>query len=268
MLRPAEMAGVCVAVIVFAPLVWLKLSSKARERLFAYLWLSGSAERMDRSTRTKKELLLADASLHGRVLDLGSGEGVNLRYLCGKSAPEVNEVVCIEPNSSLLEHLRSAAARAERDASNYGLDVRVTVFHGTLDDYEMQHGPACAHSFDCVTLFFVLCSVPGLEDTLSSLSRLLRRSECSRVVFMEHVGASKAHIRFAQRAVQPVWDLIGAGCQLCRDTGSVLARTGAETGAWDMKDIPRPGHDLVFGGGLVPCVYGYACGPETHDSLR
>ena len=45
-------------------------------------------------------------------------------------------------------------------------------------------------------------------------------------MFVEHVAARGGCHRFAQRAIQPVWRVLGDGCHPARDTAAAIRRAG------------------------------------------
>lgn len=261
-----EWVAVGIGGAVLAALGMLRFVPSVRHLVFARLWSDGGASaRMDEATREAKRELLSHPPLFGRVLDLGTGDGHNIKYLCGVAAPDVRELVCVEPNRYLQERLRTAAAAAQEEAADAGIELRVSVFEGTLEEYEAHAGKDGVGSFDTITCLLVLCSVPDVREALASCARLLRRAERSRLLYLEHVCALSLPARTLQRAVQPAWDFVGDGCQLCRDTLGEMARVGASTGAWEVTTCKR---ELRFVGGLVPVVHGSCTCPGPSPAGR
>ena len=81
----------------------LCVSQRARQWLFAQVWASGGgASCVDAQLRDAKRTLLN--GIAGRVLDVGSGEGVNLQYLA------VLTRTCLGPHSACCTYLRHKAA--------------------------------------------------------------------------------------------------------------------------------------------------------------
>jgi SAM-dependent methyltransferase len=113
-----------------------------------------------------KRKLLAD--LHGDVLEIGPGSGVNLSYY----APDVHWIG-VEPNPYSHRYLHATAAALGR-----ALDLR-TGYTEAL--------PAPDQSMDAVVSTLVLCSVHDLDASLAEIRRVLKPG--GKYVFLEHVAA-------------------------------------------------------------------------------
>jgi hypothetical protein len=105
----------------------LALSKRAREACFALWWgpLRGAQLIAQLTSRAKLKTLSAAAPLSGRVLEVGSGDGLQLEYLCGPAAPLVREVVCVEPNASFYPRLTAAIKAAEERAGLAQIKLKV-----------------------------------------------------------------------------------------------------------------------------------------------
>lgn len=233
----------------------LAASKRAREACF-FLWWStfGLSNKLDVITRSQSLELLATAGpLSGRVLEVGSGDGVRLPYLCGLKQPAVTEVVCVEPNTLMHAALRQKMEEVHADALQAGIsDLRLTLFEGTLEEYAAQHSGSV---FDVIATLLVLCSVPeGPREALSSCAKLLRPS--GRLLYLEHVRGRSRGLRLAQRTIQPVYSLFGDGCDLCRDTGGAIDLVSGEHG-W--RKVHHVESSVV--GGLLPLVCGVCEAP-------
>lgn len=235
----------------------LRLSPTARAWLFAFLWKHGCTALADAALRDTKRALVREANLSGRVLDVGSGSGTQVSYLCGAGAPNVRELVCVEPNVFFHKQLREAIRAAEESASAAGVKVRITMYGGTLAQY-CASSETPSGSFDAVSCLLVLCSVPDVDAALAECAQLLK-PRTGKLVFLEHVAAAGGCGRAVQRGLQPLWDLVGDGCQLCRDTAGAIDRVGARTGRWrrnlalQARLSPRRGAMPTICGVCEPC---------------
>ena len=189
-----------------AALAALSASQRARQWFFAQVWASGGgASRVDAKLRDAKRALLR--GIAGRVLDVGSGEGVNLQYL---AVPAVTEIVCIEPNPYLQKRLRAAArAVVEARRARRGPPLSVRVYAGTLCEYADEESLV---EFDAIVCVLVLCSVTRLGAELAAAVRLLKAG--GALYYVDQGGADSGPARRALlRAVQPLWSLLGGGFQ-------------------------------------------------------
>lgn len=140
------------------------------------------------------------------VLELGAGAGANLRYL-----PAGTRVTAVEPNRHMHEQLR-------RKAERYGLHIDVRELAGEALDIPSE-------SIDFAYASLVLCTVAEPSQVVAEVLRVLRPG--GRFVCVEHV-ASRDHlgIRRAQNLLRRSWRYVFEGCDLCRDTGSLLRKAG------------------------------------------
>jgi len=171
----------------------------------AQAWvISRGNRRYDAMVADDKRALLAP--LQGTVLEIGPGGGNNLPFL-----QRGVRWIGVEPNPFFHDRLR---ARGER------LGIAVDVRAATAEAL-----PAADRSVDAVVSSLVLCSVRDPAATLREVRRVLRPG--GRFVFLEHVAAPRGTaLRFAQRAVRPVWRALSDGCHPDRDTGGLIEAAG------------------------------------------
>lgn len=159
-----------------------------------YAWVSPRME--DEGMGALRDELLAGVS--GRVVEVGAGNGLNLRHY----PPTVTEVVAVEPQP----YLRTRAAQAARDAA-----VPVRVVDGTADDL-----PLAPASVDVGVVCLVLCSVGDVRAAVAELYRVIRPG--GELRFLEHVIADSPGLRRVQRVADAtVWPLMAGGCHTARD---------------------------------------------------
>ncbi|HLI60290.1 MAG TPA: class I SAM-dependent methyltransferase [Solirubrobacteraceae bacterium] len=153
----------------------------------------------------RRELL---ADLHGRVLELGAGEGRNFALY----PATVQEVIAVEPEPYLRQHAVRAAQAAE---------VPVTVLDGSADEL-----PVAVGSCDAAVASLVLCTVPDQARALAALREVLVPS--GELRFYEHVLADHAVTARLQRLLDHTgaWPRLGAGCHLARDTQAAIEQAG------------------------------------------
>jgi ubiquinone/menaquinone biosynthesis C-methylase UbiE len=170
--------------------------------VFARVWdtlvrMGGEPER-----RHRDELV---RGLHGLVLEVGAGTGLNLSRYAARV-----RVVALEPEPTMA---RKAAARAREARSP------AVVLRGVAEALPFPDG-----TFEAVVACYVLCSVEYPTRAISELRRVLRPGGQIRVY--EHVRS--VHPRWArvQDAVTPVWRRFGCNCHPNRDTAALLRAGG------------------------------------------
>lgn len=204
-----------------------------RKRLFAWFFhtfLGGHANLDDPFTRDIRAPLLAQAQ--GRVLEIGAGDGGNLPFY----PPDI-DLTLLDINPYMLRYLKTAAV--EMDVQPH----RLVVSQG-------EELPFLDNSFDTILTVHVLCSVRDQAKVLGEIRRVLRPG--GRFLFIEHVAAephSPVHRR--QQMINPVWSLVGDGCHLTRDTGTMIRMAG-----FKMAEITRfeAGYPAI----VSPHVFGSA----------
>jgi SAM-dependent methyltransferase len=156
----------------------------------------------------------------GRVLELGIGMGLNLRFY---DPARVREVLGVDPSPEL----RARAEAADRDSR---LSVRVE--DGTAEALPFDDG-----SFDTVVCTFTLCSVHTPPDALVEARRVLKPG--GRLLFCEHGLAPDPEVARWQRRIEPVWKRLAGGCHLTRPVSGSIAAGGFRLEDVDRMYVPR-----------------------------
>ena len=173
------------------------------KRLHAALLAQGNA-RYAKAVDGYKRALFGE--LEGAVLEIGPGAGVNLPYY----RPDVHWTG-VEPNPYAHDYLRREAERL-----NLAVDIRP----GAAEQL-----PARDESIDAVVSSLVLCTVHDVPGALREALRVLKPG--GRFVFIEHVAApAGTWLRSTQRAIRPLWQVLGDGCQPDRETWRAIEDAG------------------------------------------
>ena len=223
-----------------------------RSAAFATVWKFYGEQKCDSALREFKEELLFKAPLSGSLLDVGTGGGIQLSYYAS-ACPEVGIIVCVEPNTSFRPTLERRAREALelRKSIQGAQQLEIEIFYGSLEDFISSRPIENSGWFDTVACFLVLCSVPEPRDALRAIhDKCLKPG--GKLMYMEHVAPRDPAFRSLLGIAQPVWDLIGDGCQLCRPTVETLR----EAANWESLDaqvkaaplLPLP----------IPWAYGVA----------
>ncbi|MFD2078537.1 Methyltransferase domain-containing protein [Actinopolymorpha cephalotaxi] len=191
------------------PKRWQRRTGRlVRHPLFARVY-ARLAPAMDRAglAGRRRQLL---AGLTGRVVEIGSGSGLNFAHY----PADVAGVLAVEPEPSLLRYAVRNAAHAP---------VPVALVDGTA-----EHVPGADGAFDAAVVCLVLCSVPDQRAALAELHRVIRPG--GQLRFLEHVradGRDLRGLRGLQRVLDAtVWPALAGGCHLSRDTLAGIEAAG------------------------------------------
>lgn len=143
----------------------------------------------------------------GRVLEIGMGTGLNLKFY---DRQKVTALVGVDPAEQMH---RLARRRSERA----GLPVE-------LHSLAAERLPLEASSFDCVVCTYTLCSISDPLAALAEMRRVLRPD--GKLLFVEHGLAPDAPVARWQHRVEPYWSRIAGGCHLTRDVPLLLKDAG------------------------------------------
>lgn len=187
------------------------------DRLQAWFMARGGRNYASFVEDRKRQLL---AGVSGTLVEIGPGTGPNLQYL-----PAHLNILGVEPNPFMHGHYLEAA-RARGGSAN--------LIQGLAEDL-----PFPDETVDAVLSTLVLCSVPDLQKVFTEVIRVLKPG--GKFLFMEHVAAEEGTpLRRLQGLLQPLWGLVGDGCQLNRSTGSEIEKAGFRRVRIDRFRAPLP----------------------------
>lgn len=168
-------------------------------------------------------------SLRGRVLEIGFGSGLNLRFY----PAEVSSVAAVEPSD--IGWRLSAQRRARTD---------VPIERSGLDGQHLAEADA---SFDSALVTFSLCTIADPALALSEVRRVLKPG--GSLHFLEHGLAPDPGVARWQRRLDPVQQRVFAGCHLSRDVPALVEASGLEvTGLRaEYQPGPRVAHPWTYG---------------------
>ena len=178
---------------------------KFYQKLFASKYDSFMTN-LESSFHPIREELLRD--LKGDILDVGSGTGVNFEHFNSKA-----NVIAVEPSSFMLEKSK-AKLPAKANITTYNLSVTDEAVDSIL----------AKHSLDYIVCTLVLCTVSDQNLALRKFKSWLKPT--GKLIILEHIHAQKNPNRLLQNIVNPVWRVIGDGCNLNRDTDVLIKEAG------------------------------------------
>lgn len=141
----------------------------------------------------------------GRVLELGIGSGLNLPFYGGDV-----HVTGVDPSLELQAYAREVAAGA-------GVDVEFVA--DTAESLPFE-----SNSFDSAVITWTLCTIPDPDAALAEVRRVLKPG--GRLIFAEHGRSPDAAVQRWQNRINPVWKVIGGGCNLNRTPDQALLAGG------------------------------------------
>lgn len=187
------------------------------QRFFAWAMATAAQGYETKMADRKRQLF---ENLQGEVLELGPGAGPNLPYF----KPHIHWLG-LEPNPYMHPYL-------QQQADELGLNIEVQTT--TLADIAISD-----NSKDVVLCTLVLCSVPDLESTVQDILRVLKPG--GQFLFIEHVMApAGSFLRQVQTGLCPLWQVIGDGCRLDRETGKVIESAGFANVDYQTFEAPVP----------------------------
>lgn len=142
--------------------------------------------------------------VHGRVLDVGVGTGLNLPHY-----PPDADVVALDLTWEMLRY-----APARRRARQW------------LVQGDVQALPFPDATFDAVVGALVFCSVPDAQQGLHEVRRVLKPG--GRLRLLEHVRGTQPLARMFTDMFEPLWFGVNGSCHLNRDTPRLVQEAGFE----------------------------------------
>jgi ubiquinone/menaquinone biosynthesis C-methylase UbiE len=161
-----------------------------------------------------RENLLAEAN--GRVLEIGGGTGVNLRYYDG-----LDSLVVTEPEPAMLRRLHDRVR---------GEATQAEIVHAPAEDLPFED-----ESFDTVVSTLVLCGVDQ-ERSLGEVRRVLRPG--GRLLFLEHVRSDDPALARLQDRMNRLNRFL-VGCECNRATLTAIEAAGFTISRVERTTMPE-----------------------------
>jgi len=144
--------------------------------------------------------------LHGAVVEIGFGTGLNTRYY----PADVSRVVAIEPSKVCMRIAEPRIAATAAPVEYGGL----TGEHLDLADSE----------FDSALSTWTLCTIPNLDAALAEIRRVLKPG--GSLHFVEHGHAPHEKTARWQQRLEPMNKRLAGGCHLTRRIADEVERGG------------------------------------------
>ena len=108
--------------------------------------------------------------------------------------------------------------------------------------------PLDDHSVDTVVSTFTMCTIPGLDEALRGVVRVLRLD--GQLLFFEHGLAPDPAVQRWQKRVEPFFKLAFGGCHVTRCIPSTIANSGFKIDKLDegyLAPFPKSGTYCFWG---------------------
>lgn len=186
------------------------------------------------SAAMKKGRDAVAAGLSGTIVEIGFGSGLNI----ASYPPEVDMVWAVEP--SLVGRKIAVPRIAETSTP-----IAYAGLRG-------EHIDLADNSCDGALCTFTLCTIPGVEQALAELRRVVRPG--GKFHFLEHGLAPDEATRIWQNRLEPMQLRLADGCHLTRDPGDLVRAAG-----WEIEFLhseytkgPKPWVYMTFGQAVNP----------------
>jgi SAM-dependent methyltransferase len=169
------------------------------------------------------------AGLHGDVIELGFGSGLNVPYY----PPEVAGVWTVDPSVVGMKLAQKRIAASPVPVHEGGLD-------GARLDFPDDR-------FDAALSTMTLCTIPDAAGALGEVRRVLKPG--ASLHFAEHGLAPDDKVARFQHRFDPWQQRFGGGCHLARDMRVLITAAGFEIEELDTRFIkgPKPWSYMYIG---------------------
>jgi len=159
-------------------------------------------------SRYRRRLL---GNLHGNVLEIGAGTGINFKYY-----PKACRVVASEPSAQMLRFASDRALASD-------VMAEITFIQAGVGSSELEK-TVPEQGFDAIVCTLVLCTIPDPLAAVRSFKRWLKPG--GKLIVLEHVHTNAQPRKTVHELINPAWKVLAEGCHLTRDTPSLLRNEG------------------------------------------
>ncbi|AOW93835.1 methyltransferase type 11 [Rhodococcus sp. WMMA185] len=157
---------------------------------------------------TVPERQRACTGLHGRVVEIGFGSGLNVPYY----PSAVESVSAVEPADLGWKLAGKRLAESAVPVERSGLDGESLPFPD--------------NSFDTALSTWTMCTIPDVDAALHEVRRVLKPG--GTLHFVEHGLAPDTKVQRWQHRLEPIQKTVAGGCHLTRRIPELLTQAGFE----------------------------------------
>lgn len=166
----------------------------------------------------------------GRVLEVGIGNGANLRYYTDRAT----EVVGVEPCAAMVDMAQKKVDKLIADSAGASTHQKYHLKVGGGENLELED-----NSVDTVVACLVFCTIPDAERAAREMFRVLKPG--GKMLFFEHVHAAPGIKASVQNMLNSIWKPLACGCHLNRNTKRLFQHAG-----FDYQRIEEYSHPKMF----------------------
>ena len=175
------------------------------QKIFASKYDSFMAKLESTLQPIRKELI---GDLEGSILEVGSGTGTNFKHYNAKA-----KVIALEPSSFMLDKSKAKLPKK----------TQITTYNMGIGDKRLD-SIIKNNSLDYIICTLVLCTIPDQNLALDKFKKWLKPT--GKLIVLEHIHAQNKPSRLIYNIVNPLWKIIGDGCNLNRDTDLSIKKAG------------------------------------------
>lgn len=150
-------------------------------------------------------------AVHGKVLEIGIGSGINLPFYPAK---QINSLTGIDP---MVKETKKRWFNDPKRSSSFPFEVQLMEASAEQLPFPDQH-------FDHIVVTYTLCTISDVETALQEMIRVLKPK--GALHFTEHGIAPDPVIQKIQNFIHPLWKACGGGCHLNRNIPHLITSAG------------------------------------------
>lgn len=164
----------------------------------------------------------------GNVLEIGIGSGLNLPIYDKKN---VKHLTAIDPSKEIWN---------KNIVNTQQLPFSFNFIQAFAEDIPLDNS-----SIDSVVITYTLCTIHDTNIALEEIRRVLKPN--GKLIFCEHGKAPDKAIERWQNFINPLWKIVGGGCNLNRNIPLIIEDNG-----FKMHDI-----ETMYIPGWKPASFNY-----------